>query len=245
MSATLFAVPASHPSFAAELMLRHKGFEYRRIDLVTALHRILVRGLGFPRSTVPALRIDAARVQGTRDISVALDSLRSERPLFPADRDRRRAVVEAESWGDTVYQPVPRRLIWAGLKRDRSTVASYLEGARTGIPVAVAERTVAPIIAAAARINQAVDENVRRDLAALPNLLDRVDELLESHTIGGGELNAADFQIATSTALLATMADVRPLIQGRPAQAHARRVAPDYPGHLPRVFPAAWLPAQA
>jgi glutathione S-transferase len=243
MSATLFAVPASHPSFAAELMLRHKGIAYRRIDLVSALHRILVRGLGFPGSTVPALRIDGARVQGTRDISVALDSLRSEQPLFPADPDRRRAVVEAESWGETVYQPAPRRHIWAGLKRDRSTVASYLEGARTGIPVAVAQRTVGPIIAAAARINQAGDENVRRDLEALPRLLDRVDELLEQQTIGGAELNAADFQIATSTALLATMADIRPLIEGRPALQHARRVAPGYPGHLPRVFPAAWLPA--
>jgi glutathione S-transferase len=243
MSATLFAVPASHPSLAAELMLRHKGIEYRRIDLVTALHRILVRGLGFPGSTVPALRIDGARVQGTRNISVALDSLRSERPLFPADPDRRRAVVEAESWGDTVYQPVPRRLIWAGLKRDRSTIGSYLEGARTGIPVVVAQRTVSPIVAAATGLNQAGDENVRRDLAALPRLLDRVDELLENQTIGGAELNAADFQIATSTALLATMADIRPLIEGRSALEHARRVAPDYPGHLPRVFPAAWLPA--
>jgi glutathione S-transferase len=242
MSATLFGVPASHPSLAAELMLRHKGIEYRRIDLASALHRIVVRGLGFPGSTVPALRIDGTRVQGTRDISVALDALRSERPLFPADPDRRQAVVDAESWGDTIYQPVRGRLIWAGLKRDRSTVGSYLEGASTGIPVAVAERTVAPIIAAAARANQAGDENVRRDLAALPGLLDRVDELLENETIGGPELNAADFQIGTSTALLATMADIRPLIEGRPALEHARRVAPAYPGHLPRVFPAAWLP---
>jgi glutathione S-transferase len=184
MSATLFAVPASHPSLAAELMLRHKAIEYRRIDLVSALHRILVRGLGLPRSRVPALRIDGERVQGTRDISVALDSLRSEPPLFPADPDRRRAVVEAESWGDTIYQPVPRRLVCAGLKRDRSTIASYVEGARPGIPVAVAERTVAPIIAAAARANQAGDENVRRDLAALPGLLVRVDELLDNETIG-------------------------------------------------------------
>jgi glutathione S-transferase len=243
MSATLFAVPASHPSLAAELMLRHKQIEYRRIDLVTAVHRILVRGLGFPGSTVPALRIDGAHVQGTRGISAALDTLRAERPLFPADPDRRRAVVEAESWGDTAYQPVPRRLIWAGLKRDRTTIGSYLVGARTGIPVAVAQRTVAPIIAAAARLNQAGDENVRRDLAALPRLLDRVDELLENHTIGAAQLNAADFQIATSTALLATMADIRPLLEGRPALEHSRRVAPDYPGHLPRVFPAAWLPA--
>ncbi|MDQ5833707.1 MAG: hypothetical protein M3550_11760 [Actinomycetota bacterium] len=64
MSATLFGVPASHPSLAAELMLRHKGIRYRRIDLVAVIHRGMVRALGFPGSTVPALRIDSARVQG-------------------------------------------------------------------------------------------------------------------------------------------------------------------------------------
>jgi hypothetical protein len=32
MRATLFAVPASHPSLAAQLMLEHKGIDYRRVD---------------------------------------------------------------------------------------------------------------------------------------------------------------------------------------------------------------------
>jgi glutathione S-transferase len=184
MSATLFGVPASHPSLAAELMLRHKRVAFRRIDLVFVLHRAMVRGLGFSRSTVPALRIGGARVQGTRDISAALDRLEPRRPLFPADPERRRAVAEAEAWGDTELQPVARRLIWAGLKRDRSTVASYLEGAHSPVPVAVAERTAAPIILAAARLNKAEDPNLRSDLAELPRLLDRADSLLNQGTIG-------------------------------------------------------------
>jgi glutathione S-transferase len=243
VSATLFAVPASHPSLAAELMLRHKGIRYRRIDLVAVAHRVLVRGLGFSGSTVPALRMDRARVQGTREISLALDAARPQPPLFPDDPDRRRAVMEAEAWGDTVLQPVPRRLVWAGLKRDRSTIGSYLDGAHTPIPVPVAERVAAPIVAAAVRANKASEAAVRDDLAGLPLLLDRVDELLSQGVIGAPELNAADFQIATSSALLASMEDVRPLMEGRPALEHARRVAPGYPGRLPRVFPASWLPA--
>lgn len=91
--------------------------------------------------------------------------------------------------------------------------------------------------------NKASDSNVQGDLAELPHLLDRVDDLLEQGTIGGDELNAADFQIATSMALLATMGDVRPLMEGRAALGHARRVVPGYPGRLPWVFPSAWLPA--
>lgn len=242
MNATLFGVPASHPSLAAELMLRHKRISYRRIDLVSAAHRVLVPALGFPGRTVPALRLGAARLQGTTQIALALDALRPEPPLFPHDPERRRAVEQADAWGNEVYQPVPRRLIWNALTRDRSTIDTYLEGARIGIPLPIALRTVAPVIAAARHFNRASDAAVRRDLAALPALIDHVDELLARGVIGAPELNAADFQIGTTTALLATMADFEPLLAGRPALEHARRVAPGYAGRLGRVFPAAWLP---
>lgn len=242
VSATLFGVPASHPSLAAELMLRHKGIDYRRIDFVAAVHRVMVRALGFPGLTVPALRLDGKRVQGTREIALALDAVRPEPPLVPPEATRRRVVLAAELWADEGYQPVPRRLIWSAMKRDRSTIATYLEGAKVGIPAPIAARTAAPVVAAAARLNQATDENVRRDLAALPALIDHVDRLLGEGTIGGAELNVADFQVATTTGLLSTMADVRPLLEGRPAFEHSRRVAPGYPGQVGPVFPAAWLP---
>jgi glutathione S-transferase len=238
MRATLFGVPASHPSLAAELMLQHKRIDYRRIDLVTAAHRGLVRALGFPGKSVPAIRIDGAKVQGTTAIALALDALVPSPPLFPADPERRAAVVEADAWGNEVLQPVPRRLIWNALKRDRSTVASYLEDAKLGIPTSVAARTSAPIAAAARRINRATDEAVARDLEALPELIDRVDDLIEEGVIRGSERNAADFQIATSVSLLLTMDDVRPLIEGRPAERLARELVPRQPGHMPRVFAA-------
>jgi glutathione S-transferase len=236
--ATLFGVPASHPSLAAELMLQHKGVDYRRVDLVTAAHRTLLRALGFPRKTVPALRLDGAKVQGTTEIALALDALVPSAPLFPADPHRRREVEAAESWGNEVLQPVPRRLIWNALKHDRSTLDTYLEGSKTGIPTAVAARTAAPIAAAARRYNRASDENARRDLEAVPGLIDRVDELIERGVIGGEERNAADYQIAASVSLLLTMDDVRPTIEGRPAERLAREVVPHQPGHMPRVYTA-------
>ena len=91
-------------------------------------------------------------------------------------------------------------------------------------------------MAASRRFNRATDEAARRDLAALPGLIDRVDELIEEGVIGGSERNAADFQIATSVSLLLTMEDVRPLIEGRPAERLARDVVPDQPGRMPSVF---------
>jgi glutathione S-transferase len=236
MRATLFAVPASHPSLAAQLMLEHKGVEYRRVDLVAATHRTIIRLLGFPRKTVPAVKLDGAKIQGTSDIALALDALIPSAPLFPADPDRRRQVEEAEAWGDEVLQPVPRRLIWNALKHDRSTLETYLEGAKIGIPTPIAARTAAPIAMAARRFNRATDENAQRDLAALPGMLDRVDELIDRGVIGGAERNAADYQIATSISLLLTMDDIRPMIEGRPAERFARDVVKNQPGHMPRVF---------
>jgi hypothetical protein len=84
---------------------------------------------------------------------------------------------------------------------------------------------------------------VRRDLGDLPGMLDHVDGLIRAGTIGGPVPNVADFQIATSTALLATLEDVLALLEGRPALEQSRRVAPGYPGWTPRVFPSAWLQA--
>ena len=189
MRATLFGVPASHPSLAAELMLQHKGLDYRRIDLVTAAHRGLLRALGFPRNTVPAMRLGGAKVQGSKEIALALDAVAPDPPLFPADPEGRAAVEEAEAWGNEVLQPVPRRLVWNALKHDRSGIASYLEGAKLGIPVRIAALTAPPIAAMSRRFNNATDENARRDLAAVPGLIDRVDELIDAgrHRRGGAE----------------------------------------------------------
>jgi hypothetical protein len=37
--------------------------------------------------------------------------------------------------------------------------------------------------------------------------------------------------------------DLAPLVAGRPAEALARRVLPEYGGHIGRVLPSDWLPA--
>jgi len=54
--------------------------------------------------------------------------------------------------------------------------------------------------------------------------------------IGGAERNVADFQIGTSVSMLLTMDDVRPLIDGRPAERLARELVPHQPGHTPSVY---------
>lgn len=241
MSARLYVIPASHPAIAAELMLRHKGIAYKRKDLLPVISKGALRAVGFPGVTVPALKIDGTKVQGSRQIARELERLRPEPPLFPADPDQRAAVEEAERFGDEELQHPIRQILWWGMKRDRAPLRSYSEGAKIGMPIGLAVKTAAPIVALSARFNEAGDENVKQDLAALPGLLDRVDEFIAKGTIGGEQLNAADFQIATSVGLALTLDDLKPAIEGRPAGALAKRVVPNYPGQMPPVLPAEWL----
>jgi len=243
MAARLYALPGSHPSVTAELTLQRKGIDYRRLDLVPAVHRPLLRALRFPGITVPALVIDGRRVQGSRTISRALDEIRAEPPLFPADPQARSSVEEAERWGDEDLQAVPRRIAWWALRRDRSGLRGFVEGAHLPLPTGLALLTAPPIILAAARYNAATDEAVTADLAALPGLLDHVDSLIADGVLGADEPNAADYQIAPSVRLLMSFDDLRPAIEGRPAGEHALRVCPEFPGRIGPVLPENLLEA--
>jgi len=241
VSARLYVIPASHPAIAAELMLERKGIAYKRTDLLPVISKGALRALGFPRQTVPALKIEGSKVQGSRQIARELERLRPNPALFPADPGQRAAVEEAERFGDEELQHPIRQILWWTLKRDKAPLRSYSEGAKIGLPIGLAMKTAAPIVALSAHFNEATDENARAGLAALPGLLDRVDELIAAGTINGAELNVADFQIAPSIGLAMTLDDLRPLIEGRPAGALAQRVVPDYPGKTPPILPAEWL----
>jgi glutathione S-transferase len=164
-----------------------------------------------------------------------------EPALYPAESDRRAAVEQAERWGDDDLQAPVRRILWNTLKRDRSPLRSYSEGARLGIPIGLAVKTAAPIVALSARFNNASDENVRADLAALPGMLNRIDDWIAEGVLGADPPNAADLQIAASIRLAMTLDDLRPAIESRPAGELALRVMPDYPGRAAPVLPAAWL----
>jgi glutathione S-transferase len=235
--AKLFVIPGSHPSRTAGLMLEQKGIPYKRVDLIPVVSKGVVRANGFPGKTVPALKIDGRKVQGSREIARALDEIQPDPPLFPADKKKRAAVEEAERWGDEEFQTKPRRLSWWALKRNRAPLASYSEGARLGVPTGLAVKTAAPVVALSARFNGATDEQIRADLASLPGDLDRIDGWINDGVLDGEDLNAADLQIGTSLRLLMSMDDLRPEIESRPAGKLALRAVPAFPGEMPPVFP--------
>jgi glutathione S-transferase len=239
--AKLYVIPASHPSRTAAMMLDAKGIPFKRVDLMPVISKGRLRLAGFDGITVPALKLDGAKVQGSKAIARELDRIQPEPPLFPSDPAARSEVEAAEAWGDETLQAVARRILWNALRRDRHPLASYSAGARLGVPIGLAVATGQPLVALSAKLNEATDENVRADLAALPGMLQRVDDWIAAGVLGGDQLNAADLQVGTSLRLLMTLEDLHDSIASRPAGELAMRVDPDYPGNAPPILPQAWL----
>ena len=242
MRATLYGLAFSHPAIAARLALERKGIEHRVVDLLPGMHPVQLRMRGFRGATVPALRIDGRRIQGSRRITWVLDAVGPGPRLFPTEPDARRAVIAAERWGEQVLQPVPRRLLrWCATHS--AEVRRWMADDVIGMPFRRLTATAnAPIAAAFARKSDATDAHVRADLEALPSLLDRVDALIDAGTIGSDEPNAADLQIGTAVRALAAFADLGPAVAGRPCSRLALRLLPHYPGVVPPALPRAWLP---
>jgi glutathione S-transferase len=234
----LYGIPASNAVLTVQLALEHKGIDYRRVDLLPVLHRIGMPLRRFGGMTVPGIVIDGRRVHGSLASLRALDEARTGPPLFPADPLRRREVENAVGWGEESYQPIARRLLPYGLLRRPRAVGSLLEDSRAFIPAGLLSKTAAPALFANSRIHHSSEDHVRRMLAELPPMLDRVDAWIGAGLLDAGDPGAADFMIAPSTRALMWFEDLGPAIAGRPAAEHALRLAPRYPGAIPAVFPA-------
>jgi glutathione S-transferase len=233
MQLKLYVVHGSHPCAAVQKALSLKGLSYSVFEWPPPLHAPMQRLL-FGERTVPALRIDGEKLQGSRAIMRRLDELVAEPALLPSDPDQRKRVIEAEYWGDQVFQPIARELIWAAFAHSPGAMVSYSEHSKLRLPAPIV-RLNAPLIARLGRrLNKTSDEVARNDLGALPAQLDKIDAWIADGTIGDRDHpNAADLQIASTVRLMLTLADVRPLIDGRPCADLARELFPDADGEMP------------
>jgi len=241
----LYVVPASHPCAAVEAALELKRLDYKRVELLP-LSQLLVGPLLYGGVTVPGMRVDSERLLGSRAIMHRIEELAPEPPLLPAPGDPRYArVLEAERWGDEVFQPVPRRLIDAAFVRNPRSMESYADPDSLPLPVSVLRPTQPLIARAMALRNKARDDSARADLLGLPAQLERIDGWIAEGLLGGEQPNAADLQIGSTIRLLMSIGDVRPLIEGRPA-ARLTRYFPPLRGEVPAgTLPREWQPEPA
>ena len=227
-------------------MLEHKQVPYRRVDVLTLTHPLVVRLLGFdaggekrvaggrrPRplrsgdrlGTVPALAFDGQRVSTNRQIARFLEDRHPERPLFPGDPGQR-AVEEVERWANDTLQMAARRILLAA--HDRSALSRSAAQGRMGYLLYRRRLVRRLVISALGRFVFAVDRAAECDpVADLPAMLDRIDTWIADGVLGGAQLNAADFMVAPSLALILYRPDVVPLFEGRPALELVDRLLPE------------------
>ena len=246
---TLYVIPGSHACRSAILMLQQKRVPYRRVDVVTLTHPLVVRLLGFDASperrtagarrqlplrmgdqmgTVPALAADGQRVSSNREIARFLDGHHPDPPLLPADPERRRAVEEAERWANDRLQMAARRIVLAWAVRDPSAASRGAAEGRMGYLLyrrPLTRRLLIPLIGRYAFAAGGAAE--RKLLAKLPAMLDRIDGWIADGVLGGAPPNAADCMVAPSLALILYRPDVAALFEGRPALELVDRLLPE------------------
>jgi glutathione S-transferase len=245
MTVKLYVLPASHPCAAVEAALKLKSVAFDRVDLLPMM-QLLIGPPRYGGKTVPGIRIGDERLVGSRTIMRRLDELNPEPALLPAPEDPARAqVLEVERWGDEELQGVARDILPRAFVRNPAAMESFVgDDFKLPLPRAM----LRPSLPLTARLmtlrSKTSDQTARASMAALPGQLDRVDAWITDGLLGADEHpNAADLQIGSTIRLLSAIADVRPLIAGRPAAALTRYFPPMI-GEVPAgTLPAEWLPA--
>lgn len=224
--AKLYVIPGSHAARNGILLLEHKGIPYNLVTMPPPTQRTL-RLRGFPGGTVPALVIDGRKVQTNLAIARALDEIQPDPPLFPADPERRRAVEEIEHWVDDEFQMVARRLVLAGALGWPGTLVDCGDDGRTG-PLLWRRRWSRRIGVKLPQTAFRVNRRAERELLdELPSMLDRIDAWIEAGVIGGDDLSAADYAVASNVAVLTYRSDLRAELASRPVMALVDRVLPE------------------
>jgi glutathione S-transferase len=246
---SLYVIPGSHACRSAMLMLEHKQVPYRRVDIVTLLHPLVARLHGFDAGgqtrtagerrtfglrlgdrlgTVPALAANGHRISTNRGIARFLDERHPQPPLFPADPEQRAAVEEAERWANDTLQMAARRIPGTWVVRDPAAFSRSAGDGRLGYLLYKRTLTRRLIVPSILRGVFAAGPAAERELLAeLVPMLDRIDAWIADGVLGGAQMNAADFMVAPSLALILYRPDVMPMFEGRPALELVDRLLPE------------------
>jgi glutathione S-transferase len=210
-------------------MLELKGIDYKLVHVLPGNQRVHMRMAGFRGGTVPALKLDGRKIQGSTNIARELEAVSPEPSLYPSDPGERAAVEQAERWGDTEFQNVPRRIFrWAVMKDPG--LRKWLAEQDGSMPLpGVASRVTGPVAFYYARAVRADKDRVREHVAELPSLLDRVEELFEQRVLTRDPPNAATIQVLCTVRSLLGFSDFAPAIERRSYAPLAYELFPHYP----------------
>jgi len=235
----LHVIPFSHPCLAVSGALDRLGYEYETVRLITGQQAEEVeRVYGEERRTVPGLLVDDEPVHGTAAIFARLDELNPDAGLYPGALAE--AIREAEPALAEELQMSARVLVFGAMHFRPESMGTFAGAAQldpAGVDFAIKS------MRAAWRYLGIDAQRVHATLQELPAQLDAVEALLEAGVVGGEEPTAADFQLGSSLHLLVQIADVRPLVEERPAARLLSLFEPGKGDVSVGAFPPGWVPA--
>ncbi len=151
-------------------------------------------------------------------------------------------MLEAERWGDEVFQSVPRRLIDAAFLRDPGAMESYVGDAKLPLPRSLMRPALPLTARLMAMRNKARDESVRADFAALPGQLDRIDGWIAEELLGADRAQRGRSADRLHDPPARDDRGRAPVDRGTPGGA-ADALLPADGGQVPAgTLPAEWLP---
>ncbi len=188
-----------------------------RRSLLPGFHVPIARWLS-GQNKLPVLEIDARALSGSARILEALESLRPEPALYPADPAQRRRALEIQAHFDEAVAPDLRRLFWATYVDDAASCARM---AADGFSASARRlwRAALPLMRPLFRRNMGMDEAT---LAAARGRMPLHFAHLESLIGKSGYLAGDVFSVADLTAAAVMNAIVRP---------------PGFPYPLPEPWP--------
>jgi glutathione S-transferase len=235
---TLHVLPPSQPCLTAEAALKYKELTYELVNLGMGKHQDEIERIyGEGRRTVPGMTVGNETVHGSTAILWKLEQLFPRHPIYPEGLVE--AVREAELWADGDFQDFGRRLPWSALHFRPEAMGTF--GSAGALDPAGTDFAI-KFIRSTWKYHGISAEQISRDLAELPAMIDRIEDYADQGVIDRDQPTAADFQIGATARVLLTIEDLHPVFEGSAAERVARRYFPDYAGLVPAgAFPEGWV----
>ncbi|MFL5826228.1 MAG: glutathione S-transferase family protein [Thermoleophilaceae bacterium] len=194
----LWHIPVSHYSEKARWALAYKDVEHDRHVAPAGTHPAVALALTRGQcNTFPVLRLEGRNIGDSTAIIAALEELKPDPPLYPADPDERRRALELEEWFDEHLGPQLRLYAWHEFVMNQAHLESIslkMAPALRRFPTVAAQATRAFVSLRFKVSSREAAEQAKGDVL---KALDRLEsELGDSEYLAGDSFSVADLTAA-------------------------------------------------
>lgn len=195
LAITLYEFSLSHYNEKARWALDYKGIPYRSRPVLPGFHTGILRKLS-GQTLTPVLQVDDEVIAGSAEIVARVDTLSSDRPLYPHAPDARKEAEQWVSWLDEEVGPEVRLALFHALLVDPAFASTFFTHAVSDVKKALyrwAFPLVARVIKQRLHVNAANADKARE-------IVDRALTHVARSASVSGYLVGGEFSVADLTA---------------------------------------------